>query len=450
MKLIKKTELITTLVLGGTLMLSGQADLSVSAVSFEQDNYPAVYSIDGHAGTGWAINPNEENPNYIHYDVTGLAPGPCEIRMEFNFGTYHVMEQFTISWSDDNGSSWYPITVYSSLAAQSGLLMTVDESGQVTTSKAATDKYTLTTSLGNITDLRIDVPANGSHRGEGSYLNENYVLSEFSVTSVSELIHLWTFDEGTDIVAADSVGGADGKLIGATWAEDRFGKAGKAIQLGHNKWVDPPDTVKTEIGTFAAWIYADAHGGYNQAPGPIFSAEQGSGASNFAYRLQLHETGVIAFEAVAPWGNGAARVAVSDSTIPLNTWTHVAGTYDGYTTKVYINGKLDGSSPTYGAYAGMNTSTSIRVGIGHLAGWSVQWFQGRVDDARVYDVALDQAGIQQMAGVWNGYAVDEDGWVDTGDWIGWIYVAHAPWIWVEDLMGYVYLDESSWMWLPRE
>ncbi|MEX0323089.1 MAG: LamG domain-containing protein [Puniceicoccaceae bacterium] len=262
------------------------------------------------------------------------------------------------------------------------------------------------------------------------------------------LLHHWTFDEGTGSVAADTVSAADGVIIGATWTEDRFGQAGMAIQTGNGMWVDPPNTVKTETGTFSAWIYADAWGGYNQPAGPIFSAEQGSGGSNFSYRLQLNNTGVIAFEAIAPWGNGASRVAVSDSTIPLSTWTHVAGTYDGYTTKVYINGKLDGSSETYDNYAGMNTSDFIRVGIGHLQGWSVQWFQGRIDDAMVHNNALTAEEFQQMAGTWNGYAVDENGWADTGDWIGWVYVANQPWVWIDDLMSYVYFHESGWIWVP--
>lgn len=127
------------------------ADLTVKAFSFEQDEYEAVKSIDASSGTGWAINPNEENPNYIHYGMTNFVPGVVSIRMEFNFGTYHVPDKFTLSWSNDGAVTWHPITCYSSLQTQPGAAISVDEAGQVTTGAAATDRYTLTTSLEPIT-----------------------------------------------------------------------------------------------------------------------------------------------------------------------------------------------------------------------------------------------------------------------------------------------------------
>lgn len=446
------SECLMPMLLTGSALCADPVTLTVKDVSFEQTSFPAVHSIDHSATTGWAINPNEENPNYIHYGTGGMVPGIYQIRMVFNFGTYHVMETFTLSWSRDNGSTWYPVTDYTALESSSGAAITVDANGTITTGIADRDQYTLTTYLGQITDLRIDTPANASHRGFDSYTNENFVLSDFTLSFLAappDPIHHWTFDEGSGEVAADVVGGADADLLGTAWVADRAGNAGKAIQTGHNMWADPPDSVKTETGTFSAWIYANAYGGYNQPAGPIFSAEQGSGASNFSYRLQLHESGAIAFEAVAPWGTGSARVAVSESSIPLDKWTHVAGTYDGYTSKVYINGQLDGSSQTFGTYAGMNTSPSIRVGIGHLPGWSVQWFQGRIDDARVYDTPLSNAQIRDIANRWSGYRTRQDGWVDTAGWLGWVYVNHDPWIWVHDLQHYLYLHPSNWAFVPK-
>lgn len=438
--------------LTGSLAWADPVALTVKGVSFEQTGFPAIGSIDHSASSGWAVHPNEEAPNFIHYGVSNQMAGIHRIGMAFNFGTLHVMETFTLSWSANNGATWQAITDYAALETESGATISVDANGTLTTGPADRDRYTLTTYLGNITDLRIDTPANASHRGSAPYLNENFVLNDFTVTFVSapaQPIHSWSFDDGSGTVATDAAGGADALLNGATWAEDRFGNTGRAIQTGHNMWADPPDSVKAETGTFAAWIYADAHGGYNQPAGPIFSAEQGSGASNFAYRLQLNESGAIAFEAVAPMGTGSARVAVSESVLPLNTWTHVAGTYDGYTSRVYINGRLDGSSEVFETFAGMNTSESIRVGIGHLAGWSVQWFQGRIDDARVYDTALPNGQLQELASQWSGTYSATDGWVNTGEWLGWVYVHYDPWIWVHDLQKYLLMDPTGWVYLPN-
>ena len=452
MNLISRTVALIAVLVGTGSLAMGNPVLSIASVSNEQDGFPAAASIDNSFTTGWAVHPNEDKPNFIHYKVDNFVPGVCGIHMRFEYGTYHVPDKFTLSWSNDQGSTWHAITQYTSLLTQSGAAISVDAGGQITTGfAAATDRYTLATTLGRITDLRMDIPANSSHRGPGTFgENENYVLTMFTLTSSPvHPVHHWSFDESSGSVATDSAGGADATLSGATWTEDRFGNAGKAIQTGHNMWANPPDTVKTEIGTFAAWIYADAYGGFNQPAGPIFSAEQGSGGSNFAYRLQLHSTGIIAFEAVAPWTVGGARVALSESTIPLDTWTHVAGTYDGYTSRVYINGQLDGSSQTFETYAGMNTSPTIRVGIGHLEGWSVQWFQGRIDDARVYNVPLSKELLQEEVGVWNGYPVAANGWINSANWLGWVYVSHDPWVWIHDFQDYAYVLPSGWIYLPR-
>lgn len=44
---------------------------------------------------------------------------------------------------------------------------------------------------------------------------------------------------------------------------------------------------------------------------------------------------------------------------------------------------------------------------------------------------------------WAGYAVDPDGQsVDTGDFLGWINILHAPYIYVFDLETYIYLPEE--------
>ena len=55
---------------------------------------------------------------------------------------------------------------------------------------------------------------------------------------------------------------------------------------------------------------------------------------------------------------------------------------------------------------------------------------------------------------WAGYPVDEKGWVDTEDWMGWLNGTHAPWIWSESMNGYIYLPEENvsdigaWLYAP--
>ncbi len=45
--------------------------------------------------------------------------------------------------------------------------------------------------------------------------------------------------------------------------------------------------------------------------------------------------------------------------------------------------------------------------------------------------------------LWAGYTIDENGWVDTGEWMGHLYVAHAPWIYSSADMKWLYMPEEG-------
>jgi hypothetical protein len=54
------------------------------------------------------------------------------------------------------------------------------------------------------------------------------------------------------------------------------------------------------------------------------------------------------------------------------------------------------------------------------------------------------------ASSWLGFPIDEDGWADTGTWLGSVYVALDPWTWVPVLEQWIYtMDDPAWTYLPR-
>jgi hypothetical protein len=81
-----------------------------------------------------------------------------------------------------------------------------------------------------------------------------------------------------------------------------------------------------------------------------------------------------------------------DFTYPSkNVWVHFAHVYDGATVKVYANGELV-------AERAMNLNTAgtpkpFRVGV-----WGGNYFNGRIDDVRIYNYALSQAHAGYLAG----------------------------------------------------
>lgn len=206
----------------------------------------------------------------------------------------------------------------------------------------------------------------------------------------AQLLGHWLFDEGTGTVAYDSSGnGNHGTLEAAVWTADQFGNDGMALELGVDKWVNIPDTIKPSEITVCAWVYITATDG---SAGPVFSAEKGLGGTGFGYRLQVTSDGKLRMEAIAPYTVTGARTVTSAVPLNFNQWYHVAGTYDGNNVKIFIDGVLEGSS-SFDTYEGLNSDISIPLAIGHLEGWSVQWFRGKIDDARIYDSALTQEQI---------------------------------------------------------
>jgi Concanavalin A-like lectin/glucanases superfamily len=84
----------------------------------------------------------------------------------------------------------------------------------------------------------------------------------------------------------------------------------------------------------------------------------------------------------------------SKKALPASTWVHVAGTYDGKALRIYVNGVLDNTLAVTGTTC-VNTSP---LGIGaknHTAVGQVEaYFDGRIDDLRVYNRALPAAEIK--------------------------------------------------------
>ena len=84
------------------------------------------------------------------------------------------------------------------------------------------------------------------------------------------------------------------------------------------------------------------------------------------------------------------RGIAGPSALPLNTWSHLALTYDGAMLRFYVNGQLVGSK----AQSGSIPVTSGPLGIGGNNIWSNEYFLGRIDEVRIYNRALSQSEIQ--------------------------------------------------------
>jgi hypothetical protein len=92
---------------------------------------------------------------------------------------------------------------------------------------------------------------------------------------------------------------------------------------------------------------------------------------------------------VRSWDPGTPYGLYGTTQIPLNTWTHLATTYNGFTLSLYVNGVLVASQTITGSI--LTSTGDLRIGGNSVWG---EFFKGRLDEIRVYNRALTQAEIQ--------------------------------------------------------
>ncbi len=108
------------------------------------------------------------------------------------------------------------------------------------------------------------------------------------------------------------------------------------------------------------------------------------------YNLRCGGDGIVEFYVSNTFAN--TGYAISDAkSLPLNTWTHLAGTYDGANVKLYINGKLVKSTPW--TYAITSTDLPLYIGNHGVPGYPDRPFIGKIDEVRVWNIARTEAEI---------------------------------------------------------
>lgn len=148
---------------------------------------------------------------------------------------------------------------------------------------------------------------------------------------------------------------------------------------------DAPELNPTTSITLEAWIYPTSWR-TNIYEGSIITKEQASGSAG--YILRCGASGKLSFA----FGSGSAfpELATTTSVLTLNTWQHVAATYDGTTMRLYVNGVEVANKAQTGTIA----LSAKPVEIGRNNEYSSRYFTGRIDEARIFNVALDAATIQ--------------------------------------------------------
>ena len=104
--------------------------------------------------------------------------------------------------------------------------------------------------------------------------------------------------------------------------------------------------------------------------------------------------------------NGSSYSSVNSNTsLSLNTWYHIACTYDGAKLRIYINGVEDNSTDT----SLVPNYSSANLSIGSWRGNNYN-LKGRLNDVRVYDHCLSAKEVKEISkGLVCHYKLDNNG-----------------------------------------
>ena len=193
------------------------------------------------------------------------------------------------------------------------------------------------------------------------------------------------FDLGTGTTVADQSGNNNtGTLANTAWAGAGAGKFGNALSFnGTSSAVTIADSNSLDLTggmTLEAWVKpAVTMSAYRT----VVVKEQ---PGNLVYGLYANSD-TNRPEAQVTVG-GSPKPLAGTTQLPAGSWSHLAATYDGTTERLYLNGTQISTLAISGSI--LTSTGNLKIGGNSIWG---EWFNGLIDEVRVYNRALSAAEI---------------------------------------------------------
>lgn len=210
--------------------------------------------------------------------------------------------------------------------------------------------------------------------------------------SLPDQLVRYQFSEPSGTSAADSSGNSKTGTLngGATFTA---GQSGNAVTLnGTNGYVSMPNGIAngaTSV-TISAWVKATSLSNWTR----IFDI--GTGTSSYMF-LSPQPGGTGLRFAITTGGNGSEQQINSTTAFPTGVWKHVAVTISGSTGKLYVDGVqiATNTSMTLNP-SSLGNTTQNWIGRSEFSG--DPYFNGQIDDFRIYSRALSASEISALYG----------------------------------------------------
>ena len=220
-----------------------------------------------------------------------------------------------------------------------------------------------------------------------------------STPLAASIVLNYSFDsDAPDVVRDSSPNALNGTLVNAApnlaYVTSVPGR-GKALRLigAQRQFIAVPEHAAIDVDRFTLTALVRYTGVENDHTNGRWEVLEKSGAywMNLRADGRVRAGGFFGACAVQP----AWRYIDSTRIIPINTWTHIAATYDGSRLSVWVNGLWAGTL----AVGGVTCVNDNPLAIGAkraLDGTTEAFYDGRLDDVRIYRKALSSAAIRAL------------------------------------------------------
>lgn len=209
------------------------------------------------------------------------------------------------------------------------------------------------------------------------------------------LVGYWTMD-GNDISSTNltdrSGNGYTGTISGAV---PITGKIGQGLKFnGTTNYISAHSAataVNKSAGTFSLWVNINGYNVQTTSLNPEIMSIGYSGSSANGISLYTGSVGRINIS----YRKDSVDISAGITGAMTNTWYHIVGTWDASNVIFYSNGELVQSTPQGSAI----TQAFDRFFIGSDAlGTQNYYFNGKIDEVRVYNRALSATEIRKLYG----------------------------------------------------
>ncbi len=214
--------------------------------------------------------------------------------------------------------------------------------------------------------------------------------------------------------AQDASGnGNHGTVNGATSAPDRFGNPQNAYYFdGGFSHIDcgNDDTLRITGGlSIAAWISIEKFSSRNQGVVAKYAGRNPPDERAYALSVenQVHcpgqvNTNVFAMAVssdgtCATGGSANCSMNCGESELPIDEWYHAVAVFDpGRSTTIYVNGLVENVNTDSIVSSVHDSSVNLIIGASYDINDSGFFFQGAIDEVRVYNRAITPAEARSL------------------------------------------------------